>query len=432
MKSTLTENPEHTQQVSKAISMIPQLNPKELNEVINVMDKMMSEREQPVAACPYCKSAKIVRNGHKHGKQAYVCRTCGRSFVSTTGTVRYWSQQTAGTWKRVISDTIRCEAIKYTAEDLGVSRDVVFHMRHKILRALELDQQPVNPGTCEGPVEPSAVPESGENVPEPEQAAPAGVAPQESLEENTDNSGIEQAVSCSDEDPSDCDVEETEGGCIITLLQNDDGAEDKADNKVSGQDVTCRVKELDETFVLESYKGKKLPTAFWRKPRNHGGTAQKPGISEEYVCICASVERNGKAYATTVNRAKPSTEELKKALAEQLSSDTLVLCDGLQSYRSLCADAGCSMRDVNKVADDERALYNLNCVNNFHSMIKEAMRRYRGVATKYLNRYNALFSCIYKMTPEELGDLTVRLLTVSSKSHASTNAEVENAGLLPL
>lgn len=45
------------------------------------------------------------------------------------------------------------------------------------------------------------------------------------------------------------------------------------------------VSELDETFVLECYKGKQLPDTVGRPARKHGAKAQKRGISDEYVCI---------------------------------------------------------------------------------------------------------------------------------------------------
>lgn len=46
------------------------------------------------------------------------------------------------------------------------------------------------------------------------------------------------------------------------------------------------VSELDETFVLDSYKGSSLPDSVLRPARKHGAVAQKRGISNEYVCIC--------------------------------------------------------------------------------------------------------------------------------------------------
>ncbi|MDT9184297.1 IS1 family transposase [Limnospira sp. PMC 289.06] len=30
--------------------------------------------------CPYCQSHKVVKNGHRQGKQSYLCRECGRQF----------------------------------------------------------------------------------------------------------------------------------------------------------------------------------------------------------------------------------------------------------------------------------------------------------------------------------------------------------------
>ena len=40
------------------------------------------------------------------------------------------------------------------------------------------------------------------------------------------------------------------------------------------------VSELDKTFVLDSYKGKKLPENVSRKPRKHGESAQEAGTKE--------------------------------------------------------------------------------------------------------------------------------------------------------
>ncbi len=31
--------------------------------------------------CPHCSSSQIRRNGHRHGKQNYLCRNCGRQFI---------------------------------------------------------------------------------------------------------------------------------------------------------------------------------------------------------------------------------------------------------------------------------------------------------------------------------------------------------------
>ena len=48
---------------------------------------------------------------------------------------------------------------------------------------------------------------------------------------------------------------------------------------------------------------------------------------------------------------------------------------------------------------------NLNTANGFHSYIKERYEQLRGVAIKYLNRYNALFVGAYRNS-ENLLDKT--------------------------
>lgn len=165
--------------------------------------------------------------------------------------------------------------------------------------------------------------------------------------------------------------------------------------------------ELDETFVLDSYKGSPLPDSVLRPSRKHGAAAQKRGIFNEYVCICTGVERKGSAIAETVNRAKPSSAELPSVFDGHISEDALVLCDGLRSCLALEGSSGCSVKDIS--TSEKGKFYNLNTVNNFHSFIKNRYTFYRGVATKYLNRYNALFSFAYKHTEGYVSAYLLRL-----------------------
>ncbi len=71
------------------------------------------------------------------------------------------------------------------------------------------------------------------------------------------------------------------------------------------------VAELDETFVLDCYKGAPVPEEAGRQARKHGAKASKRGISNEYVAICTGIQRDGGVVAKTVNRAKPSCEEIE-------------------------------------------------------------------------------------------------------------------------
>lgn len=192
------------------------------------------------------------------------------------------------------------------------------------------------------------------------------------------------------------------------------------------------VSELDETFVLDCYKGRKLDAGAGRKARKHGAKAQKRGISNEYVCICAGIQRDGCAYAGTVNRAKPDAGELKQLFCGHIADGSLILCDGLRSYSVLSSFAECTIKDCSYPVEGEKGFFHLNTVNGFHSFIKHRYNFYRGVATKYLNRYNTLFASAYRDAETLIGLLKAALLGVSRTDRYHSNSDVRGMGLLAI
>ena len=172
--------------------------------------------------------------------------------------------------------------------------------------------------------------------------------------------------------------------------------------------------ETDETYVLESLKGRKIPADYYRKPRKHGAVASKRGISDEYICLCTSVTENNKSMSVAVNRATPSKEEILEVFGDRVSEDTLILCDGTKSYDVL--------EDKCRVATAKKT----NKVNGFHSFIKERNRSARGFATIYLNRYNALFSKIFANRDTVVDDI-FKLMTAQNGTFSSiANTKSEN------
>lgn len=125
------------------------------------------------------------------------------------------------------------------------------------------------------------------------------------------------------------------------------------------------VVEFDETFVLDCYKGAPVPESAGRKARKHGAKASKRGISNEYVAICTGIQRDGSAF-------------------------------------------------------------NLNTVNGLHSFIKDTYNHYRGVSTKYINRYNALFSVAFRCAGSLKDTLFSSLCTVGSKSYWHGVKDIRN------
>jgi len=190
------------------------------------------------------------------------------------------------------------------------------------------------------------------------------------------------------------------------------------------------IAEFDETFVLDCYKGTRVPEEAGRKARKHGAKAAKRGISNEYVAICTGVQRDGEVVAATVNRAKPSGEELGEIFRGHIAEDALILTDGLRSYNIPETLANCTVVDVNH--EESRGIFNLNTVNSLHSYIKETYNHYRGVATKYINRYNALFSIAFRCAKNLKDTLFSSLCTVGHNCYWHSVEDVRNYHLVIL
>jgi len=310
MKSSLVE----------AIDILKRLSEDEVERAVEILRGIKSEGDKEKKAiipkCPDCGANHVVRNGHKGGKQAYICRECKKSFVETSKSTRFKSHYGEAVWKQVIRDTVNGIALDETAENLRMHHETVFNMRHKILHCLERDEK---------------------------------------------------------ENPT-----QFEGIC-----------------------------EMDETYILESSKGTKLSPDYWRKPRRHGEKAVKPGLSNEYICVCAGVGRDGQAFSKTVNRAMAGSEDIEMVFGDRISGKTVVIVDGQKGYEILQEDGKCAVLHVDEMkhSTGDSNFFNVNMVSNYHGFIKERHRNARGFATKYLNRYNALFSKTYRSTDVLVDDI---------------------------
>jgi len=191
--------------------------------------------------------------------------------------------------------------------------------------------------------------------------------------------------------------------------------------------VLSGVCELDDTYVLENYKGNKLPEGFWREARLHGAVAQKRGVSNEYVCISTGVQRDGSAYAQSVTRSTPSKDDIVSVFEGHIEEESLILCDGAKSYNALGESSGCSVMNV----DEEKKFAHVNTANSFHSFIKDRYNQCRGVATKYLNRYNALFSGAFRNS-KNLVDRIYNILCANDAPRHHKVYDVKTLNLLDI
>lgn len=112
----------------------------------------------PRMECPACHTnAYVVRTGHKHGKQAFLCRACGKSYVTMSNTLLACSHYSSVVWKTVLADTLMGVSVDDPRDALKlrhikISHTSLFFMRQKIMLALE-NLQEISPVMIEDVVE---------------------------------------------------------------------------------------------------------------------------------------------------------------------------------------------------------------------------------------------------------------------------------------
>jgi transposase-like protein len=145
------------------------------------------------------------------------------------------------------------------------------------------------------------------------------------------------------------------------------------------------VVEADETFFRKSYKGQRkgLP----RPPKKRGGAA-KDAEAGERVAVLVAMQRGARI---TTDRMLPdlSAASLAEALRPALGGDAVLSTDGNPGYPIAAARLG--IESGSFVAGYHGhggcGVWHVQNVNAYDSRLKGWMRRFHGVATKYLHHY---------------------------------------------
>jgi len=144
--------------------------------------------------------------------------------------------------------------------------------------------------------------------------------------------------------------------------------------------------EADETYLLESQKGSRRLD---RPPRRRGGVARRRGINRDHDCLLVARDRSKQTLDFHTGRGPASSAQLERCLGPVLATDALLISDSARAYVDFAARAGIRHEAIN-VRAGERApgAIHLNNVNGWHSRFKTWLRRFNGVASRYLQHYS--------------------------------------------
>lgn len=131
-----------------------------------------------------------------------------------------------------------------------------------------------------------------------------------------------------------------------------------------------------------------------------------------------------------VNRAKPTSNEVIQGFGSVIQKQSILINDGLFSNYELI-----KQNELTSVVISEHheftSTIHLNTINNRHSGFKQLYRHYRGVSTKYLSRYLALYIFMRRYMGMDNQEKFMVFLAKAKQSLGSfTNHMVKSQNLL--
>jgi transposase-like protein len=153
------------------------------------------------------------------------------------------------------------------------------------------------------------------------------------------------------------------------------------------------VGESDETYQRESQKGSRCIEG--RPPHHRGGPAKSRGIGADQVCTVVARDRHGSTLVDIAGFGQLSEAKANATLREAISGVTVLCSDSASAYFKLAKSLNIEHVVLNASKKiRKRGIYHIQNVNGYHSRLKGWLLPFKGVATKYLNSYQALFDFV--------------------------------------
>ena len=124
-----------------------------------------------------------------------------------------------------------------------------------------------------------------------------------------------------------------------------------------------------------------------RAPRKRGGKASKRGLSDEQVPVLICRDRTGSTTDFILEKA--NKVNIGAALKPIMANDAILCTDGCKALSAAAREIGIAHRSINLAAGVRvvAKVYHVQNVNAYDSRLKEWMRRFHGIATRYLANY---------------------------------------------
>jgi transposase-like protein len=157
------------------------------------------------------------------------------------------------------------------------------------------------------------------------------------------------------------------------------------------------ITESDDTFFLESSKGKKVTD---RDPRKRGGKASHRGISDEQVAVIVTADRGSEVDLSVATLGRIKKIDIVRAIGDRVSGETILCSDSHVSYKGFALDKKIEHHAIRANLKEyvKQKIYHVQHVNSIDSRLKKWLEyQFNGVSTKYLQKYLNWFKAKEKL-----------------------------------
>ncbi len=128
------------------------------------------------------------------------------------------------------------------------------------------------------------------------------------------------------------------------------------------------------------------------KGRKRGGRATKRGQSNQQKGILVAIDRKKNVISEIYGEGKLSTKEVNIILNGRIKKKSVLVADGCSAYDRFADENNFELVKIGE--EKKKGIYHINNVNNYHSLLKEFLRRFKGISTKYLHKYLAWYKFV--------------------------------------
>ncbi len=164
----------------------------------------------------------------------------------------------------------------------------------------------------------------------------------------------------------------------------------KAIKNFQSNTIIGGIVEADETFFLQSHKGKQIKGIEGRK---RGGVAQFRGISKQQIGILVAIDRDKNIISDIYGRGRIKTTNIEAILSNKIEENSLMITDSCSAYRKFAENHNLKLKQIPS-GQHSLGKYNINRINSYHSGLKKFIKGFNGISTRYLDNYLNWFKWI--------------------------------------